>query len=67
MDSINNAILAVTVLPVSNVQTLGGSVLPDRFISGSASQPASIMDGDLASSLHQCRQFASVIVPAIVA
>lgn len=67
MDTMNNTIFSVTILPVSNKLTLGGSVLPDRFVSGSKSQQSAIVGADLGSTVRLGRQIADVIIPATVA
>ena len=67
MDTIDNAIFSVTILPVSNEQILGGSVLPDRFVSGSKAQQTAIVGADLGSTVRLGRKISDVIVPATVA
>ncbi len=67
MNSISNAVFSVIVLPVSNEQTPTGSVLPDRFVSGSKSQQAAIVGADLASTIQRGRPLCAVVVPTIVA
>jgi hypothetical protein len=66
MDIVNNAVFSVTIQRVSNKQNLGGSVLPDRFISSSKSQDEAIVSSELGSTIHLGHQIGDVIIPATV-
>lgn len=57
---------SVTVLPVSNELAIGGSVLPDRFVSGSQAQPFSIVGDDFGSSVRLTRQVGEALIPATI-
>ncbi|MDZ4254420.1 MAG: hypothetical protein U1A72_17770 [Sulfuritalea sp.] len=64
MNSPENSLISVMVVPVSNELRLGGSVLPDRFVSGSEVQSFPIMGDDFNSSVRLSRSVVEVIVPA---
>jgi hypothetical protein len=66
MNTVNNAILTTTIVPVSNVVKLGGSLLPDRFISDSYFRQIGVSESDFGSSIHVDRQVGEVIIPANV-
>lgn len=63
----DNAFFTTTILPISNERTFGGSVLPDRFVSGSDSRQIGVVGSDLGSTIRLGRQMGEVIVPVIVA
>lgn len=67
MDTVSNVIYSVNILPASTKQTLGRSVLPDRFVSDSRSQQGEIVGAGLGSTIGLSHQIGDVVVPATVA
>lgn len=67
MDAISNAIFSVTIFPASTEQTARGSVLPDRFVSGTRSQETAIVGADLGSTVNLSNPIGAVIVPVVLA
>lgn len=59
----NNAIFSITMLPTSNAVEIDGSILPDRFVSGSRAQQNPILSGDFGSTSCPARQFNAIIYP----
>lgn len=52
-----------TVMPVSNIMEIGGSVLPERFVSGSQYQGGSIVGDDLGSTSLPILPFVTIVRP----
>ncbi|MBK9625481.1 MAG: hypothetical protein IPO38_13550 [Rhodocyclaceae bacterium] len=67
MNTFGNALFSVIVLPVSNEQIIGASILPYRYVSGSKSQQAEIVGADLASTAHSGRKISPVpvVIPIV--
>ncbi len=66
MEPMDNTLFSVTVLPVSNVKILRGSVLPERFVSDSRSQPSAIVGDDLGSSVRVIHEVCEVVAPVAI-
>lgn len=67
MNKMNVGVVAAyTILPISNVMEIGGSVLPERFNSRSESQDGPIVGGDLGSTSFPAFPLVTITHPTIV-
>lgn len=64
-NTMGNNVFSVIIRPTSNAVQIDGSILPDRFVSGSSAQQNPILSGDFGSTSCPTRQFNAIIYPDI--